>query len=68
MSLPQSKYPEAIVHKLERKARRKEGKRQIGREVKGKEGKRERQKVNWKKKKRFKRDGEETKLSEWVKN
>ena len=50
MSLPQSKYPEAIVHKLERKARRKEGKRQIGREVKGKEGKRERQKVNWKKK------------------
>lgn len=51
MSLPQSKYPEAIVHKLERKARRKEGKRQIGREVKGKEGKRERQKVNWKKKK-----------------
>ena len=39
MSLPQSKYPEAIVHKLERKVRRKEGKRQIGREVKGKEGK-----------------------------
>lgn len=68
MSLPQSKYSEAIVHKLERKARRKEGKRQIGREVKGKEGKRERQKVNWKKNKRFKRDGEETKLSEWVKN
>lgn len=39
MSLPHSKYPEAIVHKVERKARRKEWKRQVGREVKGKEGK-----------------------------
>ena len=39
MSLPHSKYPEAIVHKVERKARRNEGKRQIGREVKGKVGK-----------------------------
>ena len=37
MSLPHSKYPEVIVHKVST-TRRKEWKRQVGREVKGKEG------------------------------